>query len=66
MQKPSLFVAIEKLAVAGEQARFSLEEMIGLLNGGLSVETLLDLISWRLQDANKPMIEPDYRSGWVL
>ena len=40
--------AIRKLAVAGEQAGFTLDQMIQLLNSGMSVVTLLDLIAWRL------------------
>lgn len=40
---------IEKLAMAGQQAGFSTEQMIELLNAGIGVETLLDLISWRLE-----------------
>ena len=40
--------AIRKLAIAGEQAGFSLDQMIQLLNSGMSVVTLLDLIAWRL------------------
>jgi len=49
MEKPSLLTAVGKLAIAGEQAGFKIEQMIELLNEGLSVETLLDLIYWRLQ-----------------
>jgi len=48
MDNPSLVSAIGKLAIAGEQAGFSVEQMIRLLDEGLTVETLLDLISWRL------------------
>jgi hypothetical protein len=40
--------AIRKLAIAGEQAGFSLDQMIQLLNSGMSVVTLLDLIALRL------------------
>ena len=40
--------AIRKLAVAGEQAGFTLDHMIQLLNSGMSVLALLDLIAWRL------------------
>jgi len=40
--------AIRKLAVAGEQAGFTLDQMIELLNSGLIVIALLDLITWRL------------------
>jgi hypothetical protein len=36
------------LAAAGEQAGFTLDQMIQLLNSGMSVVTLLDLIAWRL------------------
>jgi hypothetical protein len=43
MGRPSLLKAVGKLAIAGEQAGFSLEQMIELLNEGLSVEALLDL-----------------------
>ena len=39
-----LIAAIRKLALAGEQAEFSVEEMIELLKTGVSVETLLDLM----------------------
>ena len=44
MQQPVLTRAVEKLAHAGEQAGFTVEDMMRLLNAGLSVETLLDLI----------------------
>jgi hypothetical protein len=36
-------MAIGELAIAGEQAGFCVEQMVGLLNDGLTVETLLDL-----------------------
>jgi hypothetical protein len=39
---------IEKLAQAGEQAGFSVEEMIEMLNAGVSVGALLDMISHSL------------------
>jgi hypothetical protein len=40
--------AIRKLAVVGEHAGFSLEQMIQVLDSGMSVVALLDLINWRL------------------
>jgi hypothetical protein len=43
-QNHVLIGAIRKLALAGEQAEFSVEEMIELLETGVSVETLLDLV----------------------
>ena len=63
MQNSSLVSAIEKLAIAGEQAGFTVEQMIQLLNDGLTVETLLDLISWRHQMPN-PMT-PASSAYWV-
>jgi hypothetical protein len=39
-----LIGAIRKLALAGEQAGFSVEEMTELLKTGVSVETLLDVL----------------------
>ena len=37
---------IERLARAGEQAGFSVEEMIEMLNAGVSIGALLDMISY--------------------
>jgi hypothetical protein len=48
MREQGLTRAIEKLAHAGEQAGLSVEDMVRILNSGVSVETLLDLIG-RLQ-----------------
>jgi hypothetical protein len=42
-------IAARKLALAGEAARYSLDEMIQMLESGLAVETLLCLIEWRLR-----------------
>ena len=48
MDKPRLVSGIAKLASAGQQAGFTVEQMIELLNAGITVETLLCLIEWRL------------------
>lgn len=48
MERKSLTIAISKLAVAGEQAGFCIEHMIQLLDAGLTVETLIELIAGRL------------------
>jgi hypothetical protein len=48
MQRPSIAQSVCKLALAGEQAGFSVEGMIQMLNAGITVKTLLDLIEWRL------------------
>jgi hypothetical protein len=55
MARASLMIAIGKLAIAGEQAGFTIEQMIDLLNSGLPVETLLQLIAWRLEDSKSPL-----------
>ena len=47
--RASQIAAINKLAVAGEQAGFTLEQMIQLLDSGMSVEMLLEVITWRLE-----------------
>jgi hypothetical protein len=39
---------IEKLARAGEHAGFRVEEMIEVLNAGVSIGALLDMISYSL------------------
>jgi hypothetical protein len=54
MERTRLVTAIGKLAIAGEQAGLSVEQMIQLLNDGLTVETLLELISWRLGEVRNP------------
>jgi hypothetical protein len=48
-QNQVLIGAIGKLAHVGEQAGFTIEEMIQLLKTGVSVETLLDLVCGRLE-----------------
>ena len=44
---PDLLDSAEELAVAGEQAGFTVAQMVDLLSAGLTGETLLDLIAWR-------------------
>ena len=62
MEKPSLADSVSKLAMAGEQAGFTLEQMIRLLNAGITVETLLDIIERRLSGA-----VPEARSSrWIM
>lgn len=65
MEKTSLSTAIGKLAIAGQQAGFSIEQMIHLLNDGLTVETLLELISWRLCEMPNPITGQSYSAHWV-
>jgi hypothetical protein len=66
MENSSLVLAITKLAAAGEQAGFTLEQMIGLLDAGLEVETLMELICWRLHGVPLPPVASGSSSCWVV
>jgi hypothetical protein len=63
MQQPVLFRAVERLAEAGEQAGFSVEDMIRMLNAGLTVEALLNVIERSLQP---PPQETAPSSRWIM
>ena len=47
-ERPSLRDSVEKLAMVGQQAGFTVQQMIDLLNSGVTVDTLLDLFVWRI------------------
>ena len=66
MGKASLQMAIEKLAVVGEQAGLSVDQMIDLLSSGLTVATLLELIAWRLEytGSSVPAVVSVYK--WIM
>ena len=66
MQNPKLVTAIGKLAIAGEQAGLTLEQMIQLLNNGLRVETLLELITWRLTEVRNPVTPRCGSARWIV
>jgi hypothetical protein len=55
--------SVYKLAIAGEQAGFSLEQMIQMLNAGITAETLLTLIEWRLREVSP---SPTRSSLWIM
>ena len=59
MQK-SLAETILKVITAGEKAGFTLEQMIELLERGLTVESLLRVIEWRL---SPPVLSRARRDG---
>jgi hypothetical protein len=54
--------AIEKLVRAGEQAGFSVEQMIQMLQTGVDVEALLQMIERRLS----PPSAKQRSSRWVM
>ncbi len=56
MPQAVLTRAIEKLASAGEQAGISVADMIRILQAGVSVEALVNLI-----ERNLPMAEESYK-----
>jgi len=43
-----VYSAIERLVQAGEQVGFSVQDLIRMLKGGMSLESLLDLIEIRM------------------
>lgn len=53
MATPTLLRAVGRLVIAGEQAGFSVQQMIDLLDEGTSVEMLLDLIARRLEERKR-------------
>jgi hypothetical protein len=63
MQRPSTAETVYKLAIAGEQAGFSVEEMIGILDAGVSVENLLLIIGWCLDGV---VLTPARSSRWIM
>ena len=65
MENPSLVTAIGKLAIAGEQGGFSVEQMVRLLDDGLTVGTLLDVISWRLEQSLQGPAVTGATATWI-
>jgi hypothetical protein len=47
----NVYDAIERLVQAGEQVGFSVHDLIHMLDGGMSLETLFDLIEIRMTTA---------------
>jgi hypothetical protein len=65
LDKATLVSGIAKLATAGQRAGFTIEQMIGFLNAGLEVESLMDLIAWRLEQS-KPLAPIASSSRWIV
>jgi ferritin-like metal-binding protein YciE len=47
----NVFGAIERLVAAGEQVGFSAHDLIRMLRGGMTLETVLDVIEIRMTGA---------------
>ncbi|HST10428.1 MAG TPA: hypothetical protein VLL05_08615 [Terriglobales bacterium] len=58
----TMMTVVEKFVRAGEQAGFTVEQMIQMLQTGASVEDLLQMIEWR---RSPPVIEPR-SSHWIM
>lgn len=65
MERVALVSGIGKLATVGQQAGFSVEQMIQLVDAGLTVEGLVELIAWRLEQP-KPLAPVASSSIWVV
>jgi hypothetical protein len=63
VETTSLARAISHLAMAGEKAGISVEDMIRMLNAGVSVETLLEFIEGSLQ---APREDTGRSSRWIM
>ena len=61
MAQLSLQTSVFKLAMAGEQAGFTIEQMVRMLNAGVTVEGLLRVIAFRLA----PFPEAPTPSRWI-
>jgi len=44
----NVYGAIERLVQAGEQVGFTVQDLIGMLNGGMTLESMLDVIEVRM------------------
>jgi hypothetical protein len=62
VEQTNLMTAIAKLVLAGEQAGFTVEQMIQLLQTGTSIEVLLSMIEWRLL----PCTSKPCSSRWMM
>jgi hypothetical protein len=52
--------AIERLVEAGEQVGFNVPDLVRMLKGGMTLESLLDLIELRMAGAN---LAPESRAA---
>ena len=67
MPKPSIASSVFKLALAGEQAGFTLDQMIDMLNTGITVASLLGLIEVRLACRQRQQMPAETSlSRWVM
>lgn len=66
MQKPSLVAAVSKLALDGERAGFTVEQLIELLEAGIPVAGLVELIRWRLDLWARTGVPNAVTGDWLM
>jgi hypothetical protein len=66
MERVPLITAVRELVIVGERAGFSIEEMVELLNAGVSLKCLLELIAERINADLETGTGPLGRSRWVM
>ena len=66
MQRPSLLTAVSKLALDGERAGFTVEQLIELLEAGIPVASLLELVRWRLEMKARTAAPNCVSGNWVM
>lgn len=66
MQSPLLVTAVWKLALDAERAGFQVEQLIELLEEGMPVATLLELICWRLEMKARTLAPNCVAGNWVM
>ena len=63
MQRPSTAQTVYKLAIAGKQAGFSVEEMIQMLNAGITVDRVAEIILFGVTTGQRDEFDWLFRSG---
>jgi len=66
MPSSSLERAISKLAAAGEKAGITVEQMISMLDAGVGVEALLQVIFFRLGMEEVPAVRFMSPPKWIM
>lgn len=63
----TLVTAVHKLAIAGKRGGFTLEQMIQLLNTGMSVDALVEVIGFYLSNREENNGRPAHSSlRWTM
>jgi hypothetical protein len=67
VSKPAIETTVYKLALAAEHVGITVEEMIAMLDSGITVPTLLGLIELSLASQRQPEnLAETHSSRWVM